>query len=143
MKHLSFIAENQSKYFGVASYTKMRFWKLALRGGCLTSFYATLRTRSRGLCPCCLRTASPLSEGKGKPLHPQNRPFSSSVSVTLFCGRSSHKIVLLINEPLSAVLTRPTLCICKGFATFYDVHRPTRRATIWRGVRGVFVEFCL
>lgn len=53
----------------------LRFWKLALRGGCLTSFYATLRTRSRGALPLLSADSSPLSEGQGgKPPAPPKSP---------------------------------------------------------------------
>ena len=118
----------------------LRFWKLALRGGCLTSFYATLRTRSRGALPLLSADSSPLSEGQGgKPPAPPKSP--------LFVFRlPSHSFWVVVvpervpsNKLLSAVLARPTLCIYKGFATFLDVNRPTRRATIWRGARGAGV----
>ena len=97
------------------------------------------RTRSRGALPLLSADSFPLSEErKGQaPCTPK---------IALFRLPSSHYFWVVVvpeivssNELLSAVLTRPTLCICKGFATFLDVNRPTRRATIWRGLRGAGV----
>lgn len=68
----------------------LRFWKLALRGGCLTSFYATLRTRSRGALPLLSADSSPTLRGaRGQaPCTPKIAPFRLPSSVTLFLGRS-------------------------------------------------------
>ena len=145
LKHLSFLSlKINPNIFGVASYTKMltlletcsarRLLDLILR-------YAPNKVK-RGFAPavCGQLPHSPRARGQA-PCTPKIALFVFRLP-SLFCGRSSHKIVPL-NRPLSAVVTAPTLCICKGFAPFYDVHRPTRRATIWRGVRGLFVDFCL
>ena len=110
----------------------------------MTSFYATLRTRSRGALPLLSADSFPTLRGaRGQaPCTPKIALFRLPSSVTLFLGRSGPRNSVpgggggSSNELLSAVLTRPTLCICKGFATFLDVNRPTRRATIWRGLRG-------
>ena len=63
----------------------------------LDSILRYARTRSRGALPLLSADSPPLSEeaSGASPLHPQNRPFRLPSSVTLFCGRSSHKIVLL------------------------------------------------
>ena len=86
---LFFIAENQSKYFWCSSYTKMlTLLKLALRGGCLTSFYATLRTGQEGLLPLLSADSSHSPRKQGKPCTPKIAPFRLPSSVTLFLGRS-------------------------------------------------------
>ena len=90
--------------------------KLALRGGCLTSFYATPEQVKRGFAPAVCGQL-PLSEGGASPLHPQNRPFRLPSSVTLFCGRSSHKIVLLKRTSFRSPYT-PNAVYLQGFYHF-------------------------
>ena len=91
--------------------------KLALRGGCLTSFYATPEQGQEGLCPCCLRTA-PHSPSAGQaPCTPKIAPFRLPSSVTLFCGRSSHKIVLLKRTSFRSPYT-PNAVYLQGFYHF-------------------------
>lgn len=97
----------------------LRFWKLALRGGCLTSFYATLRTRSRGALPLLSADSFPTLRGaRGQaPCTPKIAPFRLPSSVTLFCGRSSHKIVLLKRTSFRSPYT-PNAVYLQGFCRF-------------------------
>ena len=97
LKHLFLSLKINPNIFGVASYTKMlTLLKLALRGGCLT--HSTLRPNKvkRGFAPavCGQLPHSPRARGQA-PAPPKSPLFVFRLLVTLFCGRSSHKIVLL------------------------------------------------
>ena len=85
----------------------------------MTSFYATLRTRSRGALPLLSADSSPLSEGQGgkPPAPPKSPPFRLPSSVTLFCGRSSHKIVFLKRTSFRSPYT-PNAVYLQGFYPF-------------------------
>lgn len=81
----------------------------------MTSFYATLRTRSRGALPLLSADSSPLSEGQG--LRPLQPPFRLPSSVTLFCGRSCHRIVFLKRTSFRNLCT-PIFGFLQGFYRF-------------------------
>ena len=85
----------------------------------MTSFYATLRTRSRGALPLLSADSSPLSEGQGgkPPAPPKLSLFRLPSSVTLFCGHSSHKIVPLKRTSFRSPYT-PNVAYLQGFCHF-------------------------
>lgn len=85
----------------------------------MTSFYATLRTRSRGALPLLSADSFPTLRGaRGQaPCTPKIAPFRLPSSVTLFCGRSSHKIVLLKRTSFRSPYT-PNAVYLQGFCRF-------------------------
>lgn len=85
----------------------------------MTSFYATLRTRSRGALPLLSADSFPTLRGaRGQaPCTPKIAPFRLPSSVTLFCGRSSHKIVLLKRTSFRSPYT-PNAVYLQGFCHF-------------------------
>lgn len=116
----------------------LRFWKLALRGGCLTSFYATLRTRSRGALPLLSADSSPLSEGQGgKPPAPPKSPLfvfrlPSHYFVVVVATNSAPQTNLFPQslQPQRCVFTR----VLPLFTMFTDPHAGQQSGV-------VFVDF--
>lgn len=85
----------------------------------MTSFYATLRTRSRGALPLLSADSFPTLRGaRGQaPCTPKIALFRLPSSVTLFCGRSSHKIVPLKRTSFRSRYS-PNAVYLQGFCPF-------------------------